>query len=339
MARICSAQRLLKYRCAYFSARLRLLTGAVGDIPLSYSLKSILQVMSKMATNQLLLTSRTIHTSHSPYFSTTDFMPNFSRLASALAGEVYDATQVLTAAMKNPQLLENLEIMALSLRREAAQLQKIFFNREFDVISEPSQLIRDTQGRLFWEREFGQSNCVIYSVFKERLLRHWEEQIRDRDEERAIIMALNFFLDFPQEGMVTTYKWDVFLVQWGIFSNLLDNLRLVALQPGFLGVMNGKQAEQVLSSLRGDYALIRFSSSSKTLSVAYTTRSRVVHERKPPGVDLGQWLREVFKRHRLVPMSLLWDKLDELRRLEDYVKIPATSFITRLRHDHERLCY
>jgi hypothetical protein len=100
-------------------------------------------------------------------------------------------------------------------------------------------------------------------------------------------------------------------------------LRLVALQPGFLGAMNGKQAEQLLSSLSAEYALIRFSSSSGTLSVAYTSKNRVMHERKPHLVDLRQFLRASLQNKELVPMSLQWDKIDELHTLGDCVKLPS----------------
>lgn len=209
----------------------------------------------------------------------------------------------------------------------------MFFTHSFDTFTRPALLICEALGRRFWENEFGHSNCVRYDFFRERLMSHWRPKIVDKQEEQTLAKVLNFLLNFPQDGLVTTFKWDVFLGQWGAFNNLLDNLRFVALQPGFLGIMNGRQAEQVLTSLPsnpGDaYALIRFSSSSKTLSIAYMADSTVRHERKPPLVDLRQFLQSALKNRSLVPMSLNWYKISELQSLEDCVKLASGNWLAR----------
>lgn len=205
----------------------------------------------------------------------------------------------------------------------------MYFTHSFDTITRPALLIRESLGRKFWEREFGNDNCVPFSLFEEKLFVHWN--IAKREEKESLNRVLSFLLNFPQDNLVTTYKWDAFLGQWGSFTNLLDNLRLVALQPGFLGVMNGKQAEMLLSSLpQGqEFALIRFSSSSKTLSIAYMSSSGVRHERKPPLVDLQQFLRRSLENRSLVPMTLRWDKISELQTLEDCVKLSSDCLIQK----------
>jgi hypothetical protein len=145
-------------------------------------------------------------------------------------------------------------------------------------------------------------------------------------EEETMKSVLAFLLNFPEDGFVTPHKWDVFLGQWGNFNNLLNNIRLVALRPGFLGIMNGRQAEELLSSFVEDCALIRFSSSTKTLSIAYTCRSVIKHERKPPMQDLQQFFHNALKGKVMVPMSLQWERLGKVRTLEDWVKTPQNTF-------------
>lgn len=194
------------------------------------------------------------------------------------------------------------------------------------MLTRPSLLIRDSIGRCFWESNFGQSNCVVFSSFEDTLLEHWRSRLDNSEkEEMALRNVLNFLLNFPSDGLVTPYKWDILLGQWGNFNNLLDNLRHVALRPGFLGVMNGRQAEELLTSLSGDFALIRFSSNSKTLSVAYTSQSLVKHERKPPTLDILQFLKSILKGKTLVPYSLMWDKINQLKTIEDCVKTPVAK--------------
>lgn len=203
----------------------------------------------------------------------------------------------------------------------------MYFTRSFDLLTRPALLIKESLGRKFWENEFGQSNVVPYELFQKKLFGHWRPKIVDKNEKESLKIVLSFLLNFPKDELVTPFKWDVFLGQWGSFSNLLENLRFVALQPGFCGVMNGKQAEQVLTSLPSDsdYALIRFSSSSQTLSVAYTSSTGVRHERKPPMVDLRHFLRSSVKNKSFVPMSLRWDKINEMRSIEDCVKLSSGS--------------
>ncbi len=53
-------------------------------------------------------------------------MPNFTVLASVLARELFDTTKILTTAMTNAKLLEDLEIVAVSLRRQSEQLKRVF---------------------------------------------------------------------------------------------------------------------------------------------------------------------------------------------------------------------
>lgn len=125
MAKICSSQRLLGLRCKHLVSVLSLLGNLVGENTLCSSLASIVEEVLEIATCQLMLTSRKIHTPTSPYLSTTEFFPNFSLLASVFSEELREATRVLTTATTNAQLLDNLEIVAFSLRRQAEQLKKV----------------------------------------------------------------------------------------------------------------------------------------------------------------------------------------------------------------------
>lgn len=126
MAKICSSQKLLGYRCKLLGHRLHVLMNLIGEnSPLCSSVEEILNEILELATCQLFLTSRTIHTGPNPYRSTTEFMPNFSVLASVLSTELCSATKVLTTVMTDTHLLENLEILAISLRKLCEQLKRV----------------------------------------------------------------------------------------------------------------------------------------------------------------------------------------------------------------------
>lgn len=125
MARVCSAQRLLGVRCKEMGSRLALLCQLMGENSLCSCLSMILNDIMDIATSHLIVTSRTIHTPTNPYLSTSDFFPNFPILASVLARELEASTKVLTTVMTDTLLLENMEIVALSLRRQHDQLKKV----------------------------------------------------------------------------------------------------------------------------------------------------------------------------------------------------------------------
>lgn len=127
MARVCSAQRQLGFRCRQMGYSLSLLHSLLGENPLFGNLSCILNDTLEIATCHLTLTSRTIHTPTNPYLSTSDFFPNFPLLASILSRELCASTKVLTSVTTNTQLLDNLEIIALSLRRQQEQLHKVAY--------------------------------------------------------------------------------------------------------------------------------------------------------------------------------------------------------------------
>eukprot|EP01127_Copromyxa_protea_P004683 TRINITY_DN14512_c0_g1_i1.p1 TRINITY_DN14512_c0_g1~~TRINITY_DN14512_c0_g1_i1.p1 ORF type:complete len:388 (-),score=38.12 TRINITY_DN14512_c0_g1_i1:156-1319(-) len=324
MAKICSSQKLLAFRCQLMTRRMRVLYGLIGFHPSLPALEEVLQGVKHLASSQLFFASRTIHTANNPYMSTTNFLPNFSFMASLLACSLCETTKVLTTVMTNKQLLDDLEILPMTLRRNYEQLRQTFFSTSIDNIHEPSRMIQDTLGRSFWETQFGNKNLVSYQEFENKLVGQWRAKLND-DEEEKLRVVLGFLLNFPNDGIVTTYKWDVLLSQWGSFPNLLDNLRYVALRPGFLGVMNGKQAEELLTSFPGNNILIRFSSSTKSLSIAYNIRTAIKHERKPPLVNLIQFLQNALLDKAMIPLSLQWDKIRHIKTLEDCVKTPVSS--------------
>jgi hypothetical protein len=127
MARICSSQRLLSYRCRQLNGSIEVVSRLIGEHWLCNSLRSILNEILELSTSQLTLTSRTrtIHTPSNPYLSTSEFMPHFPDLASVLSRELFETTKILTTVLTNTQLLENLEILAVSLRRQGEQLKKV----------------------------------------------------------------------------------------------------------------------------------------------------------------------------------------------------------------------
>jgi hypothetical protein len=122
MARICSSQKNLAYRCKLLADRVRVLVHLVGAHPTLAPLEDLVSGVIEIATCQLFLSSRTIHTPLNPWMSTTEFLPNFSQLAEVLCCSLSETTKVLTTALTNLQILDSLDILPMCLRRHYEQL-------------------------------------------------------------------------------------------------------------------------------------------------------------------------------------------------------------------------
>eukprot|EP01126_Amoeba_proteus_P024848 TRINITY_DN24934_c0_g1_i1.p1 TRINITY_DN24934_c0_g1~~TRINITY_DN24934_c0_g1_i1.p1 ORF type:complete len:159 (-),score=23.27 TRINITY_DN24934_c0_g1_i1:157-633(-) len=152
---------------------------------------------------------------------------------------------------------------------------------------------------------------------------YWSNELYEA-EKGKLSRILKFLLNFPRDDVITTYKWNCVLCQWGSLSNLLTNFRNVVLHEGFVGFMSAKVACQILKKFEGDNILVRFSlSRPELLAIDYSCKSVIVHERKPPQVDISFFLRDTLKGKDVVPVKLVWEKLDKINTIEDYMLNPV----------------
>jgi len=80
-----------------------------------------------------------------------------------------------------------------------------------------------------------------------------------KSNPQEVDLFFKYFIDFPHDNMVTTYKWDLLTHLFGPFDMFSASFQRIALGRGFLGLVNRIQAEEILSPSPNNTLLIRFS--------------------------------------------------------------------------------
>jgi len=123
---------------------------------------------------------------------------------------------------------------------------------------------------------------------------------------------LSYFINFPDDGMMTTCKWNQITKVFG-FKNFETNFCTYALGRGFCGLINAVKAKEILSKEQAATYLIRFSRlRPEVLTVSCKNKKgEIRHVRNQENssgepVEIGMFLKQMFAEY--VPTALGLDE-------------------------------
>ena len=139
---------------------------------------------------------------------------SYYMMSNVLLSQLYDSNGIVQGIRENPAAMTvNFDILDLSIRKYIRQLDSMFpvLSPEPQQLHNtlPSHIIKDEKARYVWEKFVGKNQYhakftefydnVLLSVFPQ--LQHDSGRFRD---------IFRFFVNFPRDDMITTYKWFVF---------------------------------------------------------------------------------------------------------------------------------
>jgi len=139
---------------------------------------------------------------------------------------------------------DNFDIFELTVRRYYEQLRAMFPLRTRKKLAAPAQLITDSKARAVWNNKVGkdQHHCEFDKFYQEAICNAFPELASNHECH----YYFSYFLNFPQDNMVTTYKWEVLTRLFGPYDNFMENFKTYVLGKGFLGLINRICAEEIL---------------------------------------------------------------------------------------------
>lgn len=146
-----------------------------------------------------------------------------------------------------------------NLARSLRQLEVLFPNPgPYGEKVDFDRLVRDRDGRAQWRKAVGSRNypCVPFTSLVSAL--RWPaHQVR----------SLKSVLDFPQDGIITPYKWHVFTSLFGPWKALKANFERFIMGTGFAGCISRQRCEQLLKSLPPKSVIMRSSRTHASMLV------------------------------------------------------------------------
>ncbi|KAL6055970.1 Villin headpiece domain containing protein, variant 2 [Balamuthia mandrillaris] len=257
---------------------------------------------------------------------------------------------------------ENFDIFELILRRYYEQLRAMFppFSRRSPPKSVkpaiPSKLITDTRARLVWDSRIGRDKYhVDFETFYTDVICEVFPSITANHECHHYF---SYFLNFPPDNMVTTYKWEVLTRLFGPFNEFVNNFQKYVLEKGFLGLVDRIGAEEQLKD-HPDCVLLRFSRTYPTcLAFSFTTKdgkfdhytNNPVWNDHPPfkdkrspeqakdNIPIGEFLQKLFfaKGYKLLPKRVDGKSVAEQRTMSAYASYPNPYLCSALSDEEEQ---
>jgi len=253
---------------------------------------------------------------------------SYYMMSNVLLSQLYDSNGIVQGIRENPAAMTvNFDILDISIRKYIRQLDSMFpiLSSELQPqYAPPSHIIKDEKARFVWEKFVGKNQYhakftefyenVLLSVFPQ--LQHDSGRFRD---------IFQFFVNFPRDDMMTTYKWAVIINQFGPFDQFVCNFQEFACGNGFLGLINCVEAEEHLQG--PNTFLLRFSRKEPeklTFSFKVTNASHVVvchHKRKPCGVPIRQFIVRHFDKAFSPVQKHLGKKVTQIDRIDQFCEV------------------
>jgi len=242
----------------------------------------------------------------------------FCVILATLIQTMEEAAKILQQiANGEAQMTINFDVLELSVRRALIQLREMFpLNddpKSERIIKIPSLLIRDVKAAVVWELAVGRTVplCSYNYFMKNVLLKYFQSS--NPQIGNKMNSFFSYFLNFPRDNIITTFKWHVFISLFGPFDHFMDNFENYVLGKGFCGFINRLYAKQILEKYP-NHILIRFSRTEPTcLAITYWDRrtNTIVHTTNGPHLwaDVPLEDRQNYDRETLttgnVPLNLL----------------------------------
>jgi len=236
---------------------------------------------------------------------------------------------------KEAYITDSFEIFELTLRRLLEQFKKMFPLGK--PAPEPTSIIEDEKAKAVWELYAGKDKYSIpFSQFEQTII---AKEFGDNHDEK-FHQYLRFFLNFPADDIVTTYKWNLLIRLFGPYDKFVDTFTRIALGRGFLGLINRIKANEILTMYGSneDTFLIRFSRTEpEFLAFSFRHINTIQHhincDKNKNIIPIDVFIKEVFPnyktvQHRLDIKTIVGGKgSNQCLTLGDYSQVSSGGYI------------
>jgi hypothetical protein len=122
-------------------------------------------------------------------------------------------------------LTDNFDIFELTLRRYHGQMEKMFPISAQETPDAYVSIITDAEARRLWIRHLGKTPFCSFDRFAEMMKSAFPELFSSSDR----LVMLEYFVNYPQDDTVTTYKWSILVRLFGPFGSFARVFKKVAL--------------------------------------------------------------------------------------------------------------
>jgi len=172
----------------------------------------------------------------------------YNELLKILETQLDETLKMIDRILNNQSVLTpNFDIFELILRRYLQQLQWMF---SIDQVQfPPSKLIEDEQARKVWEIYVGEDKYVInFEEFFDLVIsQEINKNLFDSCDKQRFKQFLCYFINFPNDNLMSTYKWNLLMRLFGPYDSFCLNFSKVAFGKGFVGLINRIQAQELLT--------------------------------------------------------------------------------------------
>lgn len=202
----------------------------------------------------------------------------------------------------NETVTVNFDIFELALRRYHYELMFILT----DWIKSPLVL---TDHQLIWNTHCHDRLSCTFQQFIELLKIYTQHsQLSER-----LIQHLSHLINFPQDNIISIYRYHCFLSLFGPISNCIENFQHYALGSGFVGLCNLIKAEEIIKQLNPSNNLVLFRySRQQPQALAFTSynhvKGKIEHRRNlTPDkqiIPIAQFLKEQYPGYLLADVRV-----------------------------------
>lgn len=133
-------------------------------------------------------------------------------------------SSILKIKRREGVMTDSFEVFELAIRRYLEQFGRMF---PPDAVVPPASVISDPAARALWVRHFGEDqHYVSFDLFEHAIIaREFPSQ------KQKLTNFFRLFLNFPQDDLITTYKWDNITRLFGPYSEFVENFSAYACRP------------------------------------------------------------------------------------------------------------
>ena len=209
---IASSPCLWKKRCDVAWAHLMAVTVRSSNICSRITMPSALYDKKfspriKLLVETLGELNDTVQARLNPKCETHHRVDSYYMMTNILLSQMYDSNAILSKIESNPlAITENFDMIDLTLRRYMHQINSMFpLETAGQPQQPPSHLIKDRDARALWEKFVGKDAYYAdFTWFYDQVLIPTFPELRYDHRFRN---AFQFFVNFPCDDMLTTYKW------------------------------------------------------------------------------------------------------------------------------------
>jgi hypothetical protein len=210
---------------------------------------------------------------------------------------------------RHSTITENFDIFELKLRSHLDELTSMFPNGNSRFIVYPSEIISDSDAKSTWDFHFGTD---VFLVSFHQFLEMLQNSNIFSPENRRFRLFLEYFVNFPCDDYVSTYKWDSLVRLFGPFRSFSTNFSDIVTRRGFLGLVNRIKAYEILSLVREPKCLLIRLSRTEPQYLAFSYKDadgNIAHQvnkdrktRLP--IPVSKFIKTKFPGYTLINMSV-----------------------------------